>query len=185
MNELRAKRPLLPTLLVLAAVAALVAYYFWPRPAADADAGSQAPLSETSSAAAPLGYGTPQAPLPPGAVSNAGGIPVDAQGRRILNEAGLPISSEPLPTAKPIPIKATPGAVIGYRKDAQGNSQPIRAGDLKEVPNSPGTFAVVDMWADGGPAVVPATVGQRLSPQELAKLRAEEAARDRAGAHRP
>jgi hypothetical protein len=33
----------------------------------------------------------------------------------------------------------------------------------------------VDMWADGGPAVVPATRGTSLSPQELAKLREAEA----------
>jgi hypothetical protein len=123
-------------------------------------------------------------PLPPGAVSNVGGIPLDAQGHRVLNEAGLPISNEPIPQARPIPVRAPAGAIVGYKKDAQGNSTPLRAGDLKQIPNSPGTYAVVDMWADGGPAVVQATVGQHLTPAESARRRAEEDARDRASAQR-
>jgi hypothetical protein len=176
------RRSLFPILMAAAAIA-LVAYYFWPR--AEAPAAPDA----AATAAAPNATDTPTAstangPLPPGAVSNVGGIPLDANGNRILNEAGLPISNEPLPQAKPIPVKAPKGAIIGYTKDAQGNSQPIRAGDLKAVPNSPGTFAVVDMWADGGPTVVPPTEGKRLSPAEAARLRAEEEARDR-GAQPP
>ena len=115
----------------------------------------------------------------PAGAREVGGILVDAEGNRILSEAGLPLSKEPLPQAKPIPIKAAPGEIIGYAKDANGNSTPIRAGDLKTVPNAPGTFAVVDMWAEGGPTVVPATKGQPLTAAEVAKMRAEEDRRDR------
>ena len=150
---------------------------FKPPPAGDTPATAgvvDQAVAPTASAA--------NGPLPPGAVSNVGGIPLDAEGHRILNEAGLPISNEPLPQAKPIPVKAPKGAIIGYAKDANGNSQPIRAGDLKQIPNSPGTFAVVDMWADGGPTVVPPTEGKRLSPAGAARLRAEEEARDRGAA---
>lgn len=175
------RRNPLPGLLLAIAVLVLVAYYFWPRaseaPAAAAPATQAATITPSASPA--------NGPLPPGAVSNVGGIPLDANGNRILNEAGLPISNEPLPQAKPIPVKAPAGTVIGYTKDAQGNSQPIRAGDLKQIPNSPGTYVVVDMWADGGPTVVPPTQGQHLSPAELAKLRAAEDARDRAAGQRP
>jgi hypothetical protein len=179
-------RPSPVALLLFLAAMALVAYYFWPRnetPVADPSlagdaAADAAPVSAASRSAS-------NGPLPPGAVSNVGGIPLDANGNRILNEAGLPITNEPVPQAKPIPVKAPAGAVIGYTKDAAGNSQPIRAGDLKQIPNSPGTFAVVDMWADGGPTVVPPTQGQRLTPAEVAKLRAEEEARERAGRPQP
>jgi hypothetical protein len=177
------RRNPLPGLLLALAVLALVAYYFWPRAEAPATAPIDA-TADTQAAPAPVaspGYG----PLPPGAVSNVGGIPLDANGNRILNEAGLPITNEPVPQAKPIPVKAPAGAIIGYTKDAAGNSQPIRAGDLKQIPNSPGTFAVVDMWADGGPTVVPPTQGQRLTPAEAARMRAEEEARDRGGSQRP
>ena len=177
------RRNPIPALLVALAVLALVAYYFWPRseaPAVVADPAQADTMVDTR----PTGSAA-SGPLPPGAVSNVGGIPLDANGNRILNEAGLPISNEPLPQAKPIPIKAPQGAIIGYTKDAQGNSQPLRAGDLKQIPNSPGTFAVVDMWADGGPTVVPPTQGQRLTPAEAARLRAEEEARDRAASQRP
>lgn len=169
------RRNPLPGLLIALVVLGLVAYYFWPRKAeAPADAGTPA------TAAQPAGdsLSPSNGPLPPGAVSNVGGIPLDAEGHRILNDAGLPISNEPLPQARPIPVKAPAGTVIGYSKDAQGNAKPIRAGDLKQIPNSPGTYAVVDMWADGGPTVVPPTEGKHLTPAELAKLRAEEAARD-------
>jgi hypothetical protein len=175
------RRSLFP-ILMAAAVLALVAYYFWPR--AEAPASPDAATTAATDAPATPTASTANGPLPPGAVSNVGGIPLDANGNRILNEAGLPISNEPLPQAKPIPVKAPKGAIIGYTKDAQGNSQPIRAGDLKQVPNSPGTFAVVDMWADGGPTVVPPTEGKRLSPAEAARLKAEEDARDR-GAQPP
>lgn len=179
------RRSPLVGIVIAIAVLALVAYYYWPRgeaPTASADAGAasttpdQGPMVDTR----PVATG----PLPPGAVSNVGGIPLDANGNRILTEAGLPISNEPLPQAKPIPVKAPAGAIIGYTKDAQGNSQPIRAGDLRQVPNSPGTFAVVDMWADGGPTVVAPTQGHHLTPAEAAKMRADEEARDRASAQR-
>ena len=177
------RRSSLTGIVLAIAALALVAYYFWPRAAAPADAGAPATADAPAAAAAPATRFA-NGPRPPGAVSNVGGIPLDAEGRRILNEAGLPISNEPLPQARPIPIKAPPGAVIGYSKDAAGNSHPIRAGDLKQIPNSPGTFVVVDMWADGGPTVVAPTRGQLLSPQEAARLRAEEDARDRAGPQR-
>ena len=170
-------------LLLVAAVGLLVAYY-WPRSATTPAAGTDAATAAQQAAngqSAQADYG----PLPPGAVSNAGGIPLDAQGHRVLNSAGLPISSEPLLPARPIPIKAPAGAVIGYTTDANGTSHPLRAGDLKQIPNSPGTYAVVDMWADGGPTVVPATVGQHLTPAEAARLEAEEDARDRASSQRP
>jgi hypothetical protein len=159
---------------------ALVAYYFWPR----SDATPESPQASGTTTADAGPDVTDQAITRPGLPAGAhevGGILVDAQGNRILSEAGLPLSKEPLPQAKPIPVKAPPGEVIGYAKDAQGNSTPIRAGDLKTVPNAPGTFAVVDMWAEGGPTVVPATKGQTISEAELAKMRAEEDRRDRAG----
>ena len=175
------RRNRLPGLLLALAVLGLIAYYFWPR-------------SETPAATAPDGLATPagspaassaNGPLPPGAVSNVGGIPLDAEGHRILNEAGLPISNEPLPEAKAIPIKAPAGTVIGYTKDAQGNSQPLRAGDLKQIPNTPGSYAVVDMWADGGPTIVPATQGKHLSEAEVKRLQDAERAREQAGSKQP
>jgi hypothetical protein len=185
MNTPSAARRSLAPFLLAAAVIALVAYYFWPRtaeaPAAAEPVTTAAPAPATGEPTLSAANG----PLPPGAVSNVGGIPLDANGNRILNEAGLPISSEPVPQARPIPVKAPKGAIVGYTKDANGNAQPIRAGDLKAIPNSPGTFAVVDMWADGGPTVVPPTEGKRLSPAELAKLRAEEEASERAGRPSP
>ena len=171
------RRSLFP-IVIAAAVLALVAYYFWPR--AQAPAATDAAATAAAQAPAVPAASTANGPLPPGAVSNVGGIPLDAEGHRILNEAGLPISNEPLPQAKPIPVKAPKGAIIGYTKDAQGNSQPIRAGDLKAIPNSPGTFAVVDMWADGGPTVVPPTEGKRLTPAESERMRAQEEASERA-----
>ena len=185
MNTVPAPRrsPVVGIVLALA-VAALVVYYFWPRPAstpADAAAPVAADQATTMAPATPS-LSAANGPMPPGAVSNVGGIPLDANGNRILNEAGLPISNEPLPQAKPIPVKAPKGAIIGYTKDAAGNSVPLRAGDLKQIPNSPGTYAVVDMWADGGPTVVPATEGHHLTAAELAKMRAAEDARDRAAA---
>ena len=171
-------------LIVLAAIAALVAFYFWPR-SADRQAQDAANASLSDSANVAGTTGSPNGSLPPGAVSNVGGIPLDANGNRILNEAGLPISNEPLPEAKAIPIKAPAGTVIGYTKDAQGNSKPLIAGDLKQIPNTPGSYAVVDMWADGGPTVVPATEGKHLSEAELKRLQDAERARERASSKQP
>jgi len=163
---------------------ALVAYYFWPKSDATSasEPGSEQGALDAGADASPQLSSRPG--LPPGA-HEVGGILVDAEGKRILSEAGLPLSKEPLPQAKPIPIKAAPGEIIGYSKDANGNSTPIRAGDLKTVPNAPGTFAVVDMWAEGGPTVVPATKGQPISEAELAKMRQEEDRRDRSGTQSP
>ena len=177
------RRSLFP-IVIAAAVLALVAYYFWPRAQAPAAPDTAAATAAAETPAGPTAS-TANGPLPPGAVSNVGGIPLDAEGHRILNEAGLPISNEPVPQAKPIPVKAPKGAIIGYTKDANGNSQPIRAGDLKAIPNSPGTFAVVDLWADGGPTVVPPTEGKRLSPAEAERLRAREQASERARQQQP
>lgn len=166
------RRPLVPVVL-LALVAAFITYYYWSRfsasPANQAGPNPEAPVQESPAS-------TNRTPPGPGDRHYAGeGIEVDSTGARILNEAGLPDSGVPLPVAKPIPIRAAPSEVIGYKKDANGVVKPMRAGDLDAVPNSPGTYAVVDMWADGGPAVVPATRGSALSPGELAKLRAAEA----------
>lgn len=170
------RRPLVPIVL-LALAAASATYYYWSRfsasPADQAGPNPEAPLQGSPASTNGTRAG-------PGDSHYAGeGIKVDANGARILNEAGLPDSGVPLPVAKPIPIKAAPSAVIGYKTDANGVVTPIRAGDLDVVPNSPGTYAVVDMWAEGGPAVVPATRGTALSPEELAKLREAEAKSER------
>jgi hypothetical protein len=175
------RRNRLPGLLLALAVLGLIAYYFWPRAEAPAAA---TPDSLATPAGSPSASGI-NGPLPPGAVSNVGGIPLDAEGHRIVNEAGLPISNEPLPEAKAIPIKAPAGTVIGYTKDAQGNSKPLVAGDLKQIPNTPGSYAVVDMWADGGPTVVPATEGRHLSEAEVKRLRDAERAREQASSKQP
>ena len=172
------------SVILLLAALALVAAYFWPRSAPAPGTPEQPALNASTPAREARTLSPDYGPLPPGAVSNVGGIPLDADGHRILNSAGLPITNEPVPQARPIPVKAPPGTIIGYTKDAQGNSQPLRAGDLKQVPNSPGSYAVVDMWADGGPSVVPGTVGHHMTPAEAAKLQAEEDARDRASSER-
>jgi hypothetical protein len=168
--------PRIGTILVALLALGLIGYYLYQqRPAASTaatatnDPSLPAGTAEQDSAA----YQSQIKPPPP--------MLLDAEGHRILNSAGLPISSEPLPEAKPIPVKAPPGAVIGYTVDAQGVSHEIRAGDLKQVPNTPGSFAVVDMWADGGPTVVPPTKGRPLSAAELARLQAQEDARAQAG----
>lgn len=172
----QSRRPLLPILLLVLA-AASATYFFWPK----ISGGDAAPAdTDLEGQAAPATPGATRAQASPDGRLYAGeGIEVDANGARILNEAGLPLSAEPLPPAKPIPIKAAPSDVIGYAKDAQGVIKPIKAGELAAVPNSPGTYAVVDMWAEGGPAVVPATKGTALSPQELARLREAEARSER------
>ena len=173
----RSRRPLLPILLLVLA-AAFATYFIWPRVSGDSAppvAGADSP--DVPSATSGVG---PTASAD-GRHFAGEGIEVDANGVRILNEAGLPQSREPLPVAKPIPIKAAPNEVIGYSKDAQGNTRPIKAGELPAVPNSPGTYAVVDMWAEGGPAVVPATRGTALSPRELTRLREAEARAERSG----
>lgn len=174
------------TLLVAGAAVLLVAFYFWSRHAgAPVDAAVDAtpapaltvPAAGATSAAS-LGNG-----LPPGAHMEEG-ILLDAQGNRILNEAGLP-PGPPLEVAKPIPIAAAPSEIVGYRKDANGVSQPMRAGDIKTAANTPGTYAVVDMWANGGPTVVAPSQGRHLTETEVAKLRAAEEKRDAASASRP
>jgi hypothetical protein len=174
------RRNPLPGRVLALAVLGLLAYYFWPRSNAPTAAAPEN-LAVPAGAAANAANG----PLPPGAVSNVGGIPLDAEGHRIVNEAGLPISNEPLPEAKPIPVKASAGTVIGYTKDANGNSQPLRAGDLKQIPNTPGSYAVVDMWADGGPTVVAPTQGRHLTDAEVKRLQEAERAREAAGSKQP
>lgn len=173
-NTIKPRQRSLVPFVLLALAAASATYYYWGRHSA-----SQAgPNPEAAVQGLPASTSGTQA----GASDRryAGdGIEVDSNGARILNEAGLPDSGVPLPVAKPIPIKAAPNEVIGYKKDANGVVKPLRAGDLDAVPNSPGTYAVVDMWAEGGPAVVPATRGTALSPEELAKLREAEAESER------
>jgi hypothetical protein len=175
--------------LVALAVLALVAYFFWTRgeSAAEARQAAAADTAALSAAADRAAAGAAVAPahaVPPGMPAGAhyeGGILVDAQGQRILSPAGLPIGP-PLPPAPPLPVKAAPNDVVGYTTDANGVSHPLRAKDYAAAQNTPGTYAVVDLWAEGGPAVVPATEGRRLSDAEVAKLRAAEAERDRKGA---
>jgi hypothetical protein len=174
--NLKTRGPRTGTILVALLALGLVGYYlFQQRPAASttATATTDSSLPAGSAEQDSAAYQSRIKPPPP--------MLLDAEGHRILNSAGLPISSEPLPEAKPIPVKAPPGAVIGYTVDAQGVSREIRAGDLKQVPNSPGSFAVVDMWADGGPTVVPPTKNTPLSATELARLQAQENARAQAG----
>ena len=176
-NANRSASPrLLPILLLLAAMG-LLAYFYWPKAEPAGNTLDQQSSMSPGAQSGAAGTATGQAGSATGAYTYA----VDANGNRILNEAGLPIPAQPLPVAKPIPIRAAPSEVIGYTVDAQGVSRPIRAGELKAVPNTPGSFAVVDMWADGGPAVVPATKGQALSPAQLERLRAQERASERDG----
>lgn len=175
-NTNRSASPrLLPVVLVLAAIG-LVAYFYWPKPEpASNTPGQQSSMSPDAQSGMTSSAGQV------GSATGAYTYAVDANGNRILNEAGLPIPAQPLPVAKSIPIRAAPSEVIGYTVDAQGVSKPIRAGELKAVPNTPGSFAVVDMWAEGGPTVVPATKGQQLTPAELSRLRAAEEASERGG----
>jgi hypothetical protein len=176
-------------LLVALAVLALVAYFFWSRGQSAAEArlsaGAAADAATPAAAGrAANGAAIPSGAVPPGMPAGAhyeGGILVDAQGQRILSPAGLPIGP-PLPPAPPLPVKAAPNDIVGYTTDANGVSHPLRAKDYAAAQNAPGTYAVVDLWAEGGPAVVPATEGRRLSDAEVAKLRAEEAARDKRAA---
>lgn len=150
---------------------ALLGYYFWP----DAAGPRVAPAAEAGPASTP-------AQASPRAASTTPGGPalVGPDGARILNEAGLP-PGPPLPQARPIPIRAAPGEVIGYSVDAQGNTKPLRAGELTAVPNSPGTYAVVDIFADEGNVVVPAPKpGPGLSGAELERRRERERERGRA-----
>jgi hypothetical protein len=174
--------------LVALAVLALVAYFLWSRSESAAESRQAAGAAEAADASAAAerraaaGIARAAAPaVPAGMPAGAhyeGGILVDAQGQRILSAAGLPIGP-PLPPAPPLPVKAAPNDVVGYTTDANGVSRPLKAKDYKAAENAPGTYAVVDLWAEGGPAVVPATEGHRLSDAEAAKLRAAEAERDR------
>lgn len=176
-NAASPSRPQWLPLALLLLAAASATYFFWPR----ISGGNDRPVDPAVGAeAVPDTRGaTGSQTTPDGRIYAGEGIEVDANGARILNEAGLPKSAEPLPAARPIPIKAAPSEVIGYARDAQGVVKPIKAGELAAIPNSPGTYAVVDMWAEGGPAVVPATKGTALSPQELARLREAEARSER------
>lgn len=154
-------------LLVALAVVAVLVYY----------TGDRAKQTTTDDAAATAGSTTASV-----AASSAASAPaLNAQGERVLNEAGLPVGP-PLPPAKPIPVRAAPNDVVGYRKDANGQLRPMKAAELAALPaNSPGTYAVVDMWADGGSVVVPPTpAGTPVSAETLERIRTEER-----GSHRP
>jgi hypothetical protein len=73
-----------------------------------------------------------------------------------------------LPPPQPIPVRASKGEVIGYREDASSRVVPIRAGDPGPTPNSAGTYAAVDMWADGGSVLVaPKRTGPSLTEAEF------------------
>jgi hypothetical protein len=173
MNQARSpRRGNLIQLVLGTAVLALLAYYFWPRSEEAAPPAPAAPVVVAKPAPA-QGTGT----LGPG-VRNVGGILLDADGNRILNSAGLP-GMEPLPPAKPIPIRAAPNDIVGYSTDANGVSRPLRAKDIRGAANAPGTYVAVDMWAEGGPAVVtPTRPGRLLTEAEVEKSRAEERARE-------
>ena len=160
-------------LLLVAAAAALLAYFFWTR----RDAGTPVPPPATTAIPAVANEPVSAAASAAGAVRNEGGILLDADGNRVLNAAGLP-GTEPLPPAKPVPIKADPNAVVGYATGADGVTREIRAKDIRGAANTPGTYAVVDMWADGGPAVVEPSRGTRLTEAQVAQRRAEERARE-------
>jgi hypothetical protein len=170
MNQARSPRPGILIQLVLGvAVLGLLAYYFWPR-SEEAPSAIAAPVAPSTAA--------PPARTVGPAVRNEGGILLDAEGNRVLNAAGLP-GTEPLPPAKPIPIKAAPNDIVGYTTDANGVSRPLRAKDIRGAANTPGTYAAVDMWADGGPAVVtPTRSGRMLTEAEVQQSRAEERARE-------
>ena len=158
------------SLLVALLVSSLIAYFLWQQ-SSTVTPTVQADLASDSAA-------SPAAASASGSPISAPAMRLDENGGRLLNAAGLP-DGPPLPVAKPLPIKAAPGQIIGYSTDARGVSQPLRAGDLKAVPNSPGTYAVVDMWADDGYVVVPATApGNRLTEKELVRAREEERKRD-------
>ena len=181
MDSARPRTPRLPSLLLVLAVLALLAYFAWTRRAVLPEAVPE-PVAAV-----------PQAPIHAPTAANPGGLPpgahydhgilLDAQGNRILNAAGLP-PGPPLPPAKPIPIDAPPDAVVGYTTLPDGTSKPLRAGDMTQPANSPGTYAAVDIFADGGPKVVPPTEGRHLSESELTRARAEEAQRDAAQSRR-
>jgi hypothetical protein len=180
-SQQAARAPRLSTLLIVVAVLALLAYFAWSRRAAPPPVPEPAPVAAVAPAPARPGPWPAIAGLPPGAHYEKG-ILLDADGRRILNAAGLP-PGQPVPNARPIPIDAAPGAVVGYTTQADGSTRPLRAGEMTQPANSPGTYAAVDIFADGGPKVVAPTEGHHLSEAELARARAEEAARDSAQAN--
>ncbi len=169
------------SLILVALVVALIALFVWMRrEAAPGPADAPPPVAAAPVTAATVA--STDSTLPPGAHWEQG-ILLAADGSRILNSAGLP-PGPPLPVAKPIPVDAAPTEVVGYTVDAQGVSRPLRAGDIKTAANTPGSFAVVDMWANGGPAVVAPTQGTHLSPAQVEKMRAAERVRDQAQSNR-
>jgi hypothetical protein len=91
---------------------------------------------------------------------------LEPSSNRMLSVAGTVMPSQPLPRARPIPIKAREGEVIGFALDANGTPRPLRAGQLPAVPNSPGTFATVDMWAEDQPVVVAPQRSAPLTPEQ-------------------
>jgi hypothetical protein len=172
MNQARSpRRGILIQLVLGTAVLALLAYYFWPR-------SEDAPPTPEPVAPVAATAPTPTTGTAGPGVRNVGGILLDADGKRILNSAGLP-GTEPLPPAKPIPIRAAPNDIVGYSTDANGVSRPLRAKDIRGAANAPGTYVAVDMWAEGGPAVVtPTRPGRLLTEAEVERSRAEERARE-------
>lgn len=92
----------------------------------------------------------------------------DALGRRFNENEDL--VGEPALPAKPLPVVAAKGQVIGYSKGANGQATPIYANASRIVPNTPGTYVAVDMWADGGARVVSVRQEAPLSPTEASRL---------------
>lgn len=185
------RRLRLSSALLLLAAFALAAYFFWGE-RSRLGFGSASLSGEGESASAQAGRTdgeSPSAVYDPASQSAAatrgfGNAPVPTQAEiaanRVPNEAGIPSNGQPIPSAPRIPVQATPGEIIGYRVDENGVNHPLRAGDPGIVPNSPGTYAVVDPFADGGYAVVAVPKpGPRISQAELDRLRARERERER------
>lgn len=163
-SSLSIRRPV--SALLLATVAGLSVYYAVSLPS-DTDGVVKPAAPVVASTQEP----SAQAVVSTGAAPQAGYV--EPGSNRLLSVAGTPMPSTPLPQARPIPVKAREGEVVGFALDANGVARPMRAGDLHAVPNSPGTFATVDMWAEGGPAVVAPKRSDPVPP-ELAKRMAED-----------
>ncbi len=152
-------------IILIIAVLGVAAWWVLGRGSALTGLGMEAAKSEKAGNAANVlrsGDGEDAvAGFAPGTGSPVGG---DALGRRFNENDDL--VGEQAPPAKPLPVVAAKGEVIGYTKDANGKSTPIYANASRIVPNTPGTYVAVDMWADGGARVVPARQLTPLSPAE-------------------
>lgn len=182
------RRLRLSSVLLLLAALALAAYFFWGERSRFGFDSTSLPGEGNSTSAqshsqqVDFGSAAQAHSAARGAGVPSGASQADIAANRVPNEAGLPSNGQPIPSAPRIPVRAAPGEVIGYRVDANGVSQPLRAGEAGVVPNSPGTYAVVDPFAEGGYAVVPMPKpGPRISQAELERLRERERASERRG----